>query len=339
MKKYIFLPLLFVSALCWGQAQFVVQNGNKTEVYTNINTAIENAVDGDTLYIPGGGFSLSSGNIYKSLHWVGVGHYPSETGATHASRITTAINLYDGCSGSSFEGIYFTGNFQIGIDADVTNITIKRCRIGGSITFRYNNNPTTPNLKTTVIECVINGSLTAKGAEGCSIQNSILFGTISYFKQSEFKHNAINANGSSSQVILNCESCLFINNAFGYENATNVYCTDCTLTNNVLAEAFPTNGSVTDGGGNFVSVGYGLSDVYTDLSGSNSVTTFSYDNDYSLKDPTWISSDGTTPIGIYGTATPYKTIPYYPHINAATVTDEVTNNQLGVDIEVQAQER
>ena len=338
MKKYIFIPLLFVSALCWGQAQFVVQNGNKTEVYTNINTAIENAVDGDTLYIPGGGFSLSSGNIYKSLHWVGVGHYPSETGATHASRITTAISLYDGCSGSSFEGIYFTGSFRIGIDADVTDITLNRCRIDDYIIFNYINN-TNPDLNSTIKECVIKGSLDARGSEGYTIQNSILFGTISNFKQSSFKHNAINANGSYSQVILNCESCLFDNNAFGYENNTNDNCTGCTFTNNLFAEGFPSRGSVTDGGDNIVSVGFDVDDVYTDLSGSNSVTTFSYDNDYSLKDPTWISSDGTTPIGIYGTATPYKTIPYYPHINAATVADEVTNNQLGVTIEVQAQER
>ncbi|WP_319591855.1 hypothetical protein [uncultured Draconibacterium sp.] len=338
MKKYIFIPLLFVSALCWGQAQFVVQNGNKTEVYTNINTAIENAVDGDTLYVPGGGFSLSSGNIDKSLHWVGVGHYPSETGATHASRITTEINLYDGCSGSSFEGIYFTRYFRIGFDADVTDITFNRCRIGDYIIFNYINNTNT-NLNSTIKECVIKGYLDARGSEGLNIQNSILFGTISNFKQSNFTHNTINADASYSQVIINCESCLFENNAFGFENNTNDNCTGCTFTSNVFAGAFPSGGSVTDGGGNFVSVGYGVDDVYTDLSGSNSVTTFSYDNDYSLKNSAWISSDGTTPIGIYGSTTPYKTIPYYPHINAATIADKVINNQLGVTIEVQAQER
>ena len=41
MKKIILFPLLFIGLISWSQSQFVVQNGSKTEVYTNINTAID----------------------------------------------------------------------------------------------------------------------------------------------------------------------------------------------------------------------------------------------------------------------------------------------------------
>lgn len=329
MKKYIFIPILFISFLSWGQAQFVIQNASKTEVYTNINDAITNAVAGDTLYIPGGGFTIANTTITKALHWVGHGHYPDSTQATMQSRIISTLYFNSTCSGSSFEGIYFTGELHFGYNnIDVSNITMKRCRLGSNLYLRKTN-VGTPNLNFIIQECVLR-YINANNGSGCSIEKSLLFSTINYFYQSNFTHNDINADAGSSGIIYGCNFCTFTDNVFAYEyGAANS--TSCTFENNVFPGGLPS----TSGGtfiDNLTNVG---SDIYTSVTNNY---TFTYDDDYHLK-TNWLSSDGVTNCGIYGTTTPYKTIPYYPHINTATIDNEATNNQLGVEINVKAQSR
>jgi len=156
MKKIIILPLLFFGFLSWGQAQFVVQNGAKTEVYNNINTAITNAVAGDTLYLPGGGFTITTPTIDKALHWVGHGHYPDSTQATMQTRINTSLNFTGTCDNSSFEGIFFTSSLSFGSSTDeAVNIQIKRCRVLGDLSLRIVTTGN-PDLNFQISECVLN---------------------------------------------------------------------------------------------------------------------------------------------------------------------------------------
>jgi hypothetical protein len=104
------------------------------------------------------------------------------------------------------------------------------------------------------------------------------------------------------------------------------------------------------GSNNIINVG--SANIYTDISHSTNIYTFSYDNDYHLKTgSTGTAQDGTTGVsiegaatdgtnaGIYGTTTPYKIIPYYPHINTAVIATEATNDKLGVNINAEAQNR
>lgn len=343
-----------MATLSWGQAQFVVQNASKTEVYTNINNAIINAVSGDTLYIPGGGFTISNTTITKSLHWVGHGHYPDSTQATMQSRITSALNFNSTCTNSSFEGIYFTSQLLFGSDGiDATNITFKRCRIGSNLYLRaiYDD---TPDLNFEVSECVINGTLSARNGTNCHVNKSIIFGSISYFQQSFFKYNDFPAYTgcsnctSRNRTIQYSKSCTFENNIFAYQFG--LYNTEsCVLSYNIFDRALPFNEASTHSGNNNI-VNVDVNEIFQNITGN--IYTFSYDNDYHLKTSTYgtpqdgspnvlitgTSSDGTN-CGIYGTTTPYKTIPYYPHINTATIDNEATNNQLGVEINVKAQSR
>lgn len=328
MKKYIILPLLFISTLCWGQAQFVVQNASKTEVYTNINDAITNAVAGDTLYIPGGGFTITNTTIDKELHWVGHGHYPDSTKATFQTRIISNLNFNSTCSNSSFEGIYFTGALQFGYDnQDVSNITMKRCRVGSNLNLRIITTGN-PNLNFVITECVL-FHVNANNGGNCLIEKSLLFSSVYYFDQSNFVHNVFNNNAGSYTLYYN-SNCTFTDNVFGMSYGTSGS-NSCIFTNNVFPGELPslTTGTFTD---NYVNVG---SDIYTSVTNNY---TFSYDDDYHLK-TNWLSSDGSTNCGVYGTLLPYKTIPYYPHINTATIQNEASNNQLGVEINVKAQSR
>ncbi|MDX8337672.1 hypothetical protein SLH46_00665 [Draconibacterium sp. IB214405] len=350
MKKIIILPLLFLTFISWGQAQFIVQNGTKTEVYNNINTAIENAVAGDTLYLPGGGFSITDATIEKTLHWVGHGHYPTETEATMQTRITTGLVFTGDCDNSSFEGILFTSSLNFGSsDDEAINIKLKRCRVINTLTLR---SATTgnPDLNFQISECVLQG-VNGNYGSNCTIEKSLIFSYIDKFYQSNFDHNSINVNGSSSygySAVRYSDYCTFTNNAFGVKGGLYTS-TSNNLYNNIFAEPLPYNTSSTNGGSdNIYSVG--TANIYTTIIGN--IYTFEYENDYHLNtsstgtaesDASTVSilssaSDGTN-AGIYGTTTPYKVIPYYPHINTATIASEAANDKLGVNINAAAQSR
>ena len=335
MKKIIIFPFLFLAIFSWGQAQFVVQNGAKTEVYNNINTAIENAQPGDTLYLPGGGFTINPATIDKTLHWVGHGHYPSETGATMQTRITTALTFTGNCDNSSFEGIWFTSSLTFGSNTDeALNIKLKRCRVSSNVTMRTTSIGN-PDLFFTISECVLYG-IDAKLGKSCLVEKSLIFYYVSNFVQGQFSHNYfIVKSYASGSIMSGISSCLFTNNVFGLDHGIGNSAA-CTFNNNVFAGAIPYDGLNNYGQDNVENVG--STNIFTDLSQSSNTYTFSYENDYTLKN-SWLSSDGATVVGIYGTVTPYKTIPYYPHINTANIATEAVNNELGVDINVQAQSR
>uniref|UniRef100_UPI003216FBC9 hypothetical protein n=1 Tax=uncultured Draconibacterium sp. TaxID=1573823 RepID=UPI003216FBC9 len=349
MKKYIFLPLLLISALCWGQAQFVVQNNAKTEVYNNINTAIENAVAGDTLYLPGGGFTISNTTIDKSLHWVGHGHYPSETKATIQTRITTGLNFTGNCDNSSFEGIYFTSTLQFGYDEPTKNVMVKRCRFGSDLYLQTGTLTTDLNFQ--IKECVL-ANIRGNNASDCTIEKSLIFGIINYMVSSDFYNNSINIYEYNGRTIQNCKYCTFENNVFGHQYGLHVT-TDCKFYNNIFSSNLPyseTDANANMGINNIYNVG--PTNIYTDISHSAKIYTFSYNNDYHLnasstgtyeldgstKSIIGSASDGAN-TGIFGTANPYKTIPYYPHINTAIIAREAISDQLGVTISVEAQSR
>jgi hypothetical protein len=349
MKKIIILPLLFLGLIGWGQAQFVVQNGAKTEVYNNINTAITNAVAGDTLYLPGGGFTISNTTISKTLHWVGHGHYPDSTQATLQTRITSALTFTGACDNSSFEGIFFTSTLNFGSTGDeAENIKMKRCRILSSLTLRASSTGN-PDLNFHISECVT-GALYANYGSNCLIEKSLIFGPVHYFVQALFSHNSINA-ASSNRIVYRCSNCVFNDNVFGYEWGLYESSSN-TFNNNIFPSSLPfTPPSDSNSGSNNI-INVGSANIYTDISHSTNIYTFSYDNDYHLKTgSTGTAQDGTTGVsiegaatdgtnaGIYGTTTPYKIIPYYPHINTAVIATEATNDKLGVNINAEAQNR
>lgn len=356
MKKIIILPFLFLGLFSWSQSQFIVQNGTKTEVYNNINTAIENAVAGDTLYIPGGGFSISNTTIDKTLHWVGHGHYPSETSATKQTRIVSALTFTGNCDGSSFEGILFTSNLYFGsADNEALNITLKRCRVIGELRLRSISTDA-PDLNVHISECVLNGIVNANNGSNCLVEKSLLFAYILRFNNSFFDHNdfpaysGCNSCSSRDRTIQYSSNCTFTNNVF--LNQFGLFeSQSCELSYNLFDRALPfdTLTSTHSGSNNIVSVP--IADIYTSIE-NDAYNTFSYNNNYVLNaSGTGTTQGGTvgvsiknkasdgTDMGVYGTATPYKTIPFYPHINTATIASEAVSDQLGVTINAEAQSR
>lgn len=352
MKRFTFLPLLFLCAFAFGQKQFVVQGGT-AESFETLTEAIEAASAGDTIYIPGGGFT-APGTIEKQLHWRGVGHYPDSTTATGHTQITNALMFNTDCDGSTFEGIYFSSSIQFGtaVNEEVTDISIKYCRTG-YIYLRYNADLSNgyPKLNFRLHGSVVT-HLEGFGASNCLIENNLIFGQTRSFHYSIFNHNSFNYSDGYNRLIRYCSNCQFKNNVIGYSyGADQTY--NCNFQNNVYqADYIPHNATSTNtGSGNIRNTG--TTNLYTTITGE--IRHFSYDNDYHLGTATGTDEDGNTDITLAGTATdgtnpgiygglgvkPYKegAVPYSPHIRSVTIANEAVNGELDVKVTVAAQEK
>ena len=349
MKKLYFLPFLFLAIAGFAQKQIVVQNGT-AQTFSDLNAAIAAASAGDTLYIPGGGFSVSAA-VDKTLHWRGVGHYPDSTSATGHTQITNGVTFSGNCDNSTFEGIYFTGSLVFGsTDNEATGIVMKHCRVSGNLSMRNNTSTSGgyPDLDFTLSESVVQ-NIYANYGTNIKVEKNLIFGGLLYFYQCYFNHNDFCS--STSHLLNGCNNCQFLNNAFAYSQGQTASA-NCNFQNNIFQGGMfydPVTSTHT-GSGNVHSVTW--QNLFTTITGN--IYTFSYDNDYHLKTgTTGTAEDGTTGVtifgtatdgtnaGIYGTALPYKegAVPYAPHIRTANVDNQAVSGNLGVQITVAAQER
>ncbi|AHW61730.1 hypothetical protein SAMN05444285_10983 [Draconibacterium orientale] len=349
MKKLYFLPFLFLAITTFAQKQFVVQNGT-AQTFDEINAAIEAASAGDTIYLPGGGFSISA-QVDKTLHWRGVGHYPDSTSATGFTQILGSPTFSGNCDNSTFEGIFFQSSVTFGSnDNECTGVIIKRCRVNSTLTLRTTTDVSSgyPNLNVQVFESVL-AHIDANNGMNIRFEKNLIFGLMYDFYQSSFNHNSFNVNHSS--MVRNCKNCQFTNNVFSYHATFDGGTTNCNFENNIFQQSgmpFNSTTSTFTSSGNIYNTGLGL---YVSIVGNN--YTFDYANDYNLNDITGTAEDGTTGVsiknsgidgtdpGVYGTSLPYKegAVPYAPHIQSANIVNDAVNGELGVQIKVVAQER
>ncbi|MGE0021072.1 MAG: hypothetical protein AB7S72_15470 [Draconibacterium sp.] len=335
MKKLILLPFLFAVVIGFAQSQFVVQN-DSTRVFYNINDAFTAANAGDTIYIPGGSFTLTNGTITKTLHLVGVGHYPAYAGANGTSRITTSLNFTGTCDGSSMEGIEFTGPVTFGTNGDeAENIRIKRCKVNNPLYLRVSATGN-PVINTHITESVLN-LVDARYGANCLVEKCLIFSDIYSFYQSVFINNNINVIGYMDRLYYYCTNCTFTNNIFS--NSHEPYSSNsCEFHYNLFAKALTFSGT-NSGSNNITNVG--TDNIFTTITGS--INLFSYDNNYHLKEgcPGIGAAEDGTDMGIYGTAVPYKegAVPFYPLVTRFNVENEATNGMVGTKITVVAQER
>ena len=84
------LTILLTTNISYAQNLIAIQNGNNHAFYTTLDSAITQSQNGDTIYIPGGGYPLTV-PINKPLHIYGVGHNPDSSVATNYTIISTDI--------------------------------------------------------------------------------------------------------------------------------------------------------------------------------------------------------------------------------------------------------
>ncbi len=340
MKKLVFLTLLFVSALAVAQPHFVVQN-RTSKVFNNINTAIAAANAGDTLYIPGGGFSISAA-VDKTMHWIGVGHYPDSTPATGPTKIVSPVYFSGNSDNSSFEGIDFTSNFEIGSsNNELENLVMKRCRVRGTLFLRAATTGN-PNINAQISECVLY-DVDGRNASNCHFEKCIINYMINNFNQSFFDFNYCNLINPSwwNTITLNSiKNSLFTNNVFSVEYSLNNV-ESCVFSYNLYAGGLPFDPVISTNTGKNNIINVGDVNIYTTITTSNQ--DFQYANNYRLKAgcPGIGAADDGTDIGIFGSSLPYKegAVPSYPHVTSAKIDRKAIDGKVGVKITVTAQER
>lgn len=345
MKKIILI--LFIVLICcnWtsnAQNLIAVQNNSTPSFFTSLDSAIIHSQNGDTIYLPGGNFSLTT-TIDKCLHIIGVGHNPDSAIGCGRTIITGNLNLSQDASGGSLWGISLTGNGNIQVIAAntmISNYTIKRCNFVSVGINGYCSS-------WIVIENVFYGmSSSSNGASNFIILNNFIQGTVcsgqygisnSIIKNNIFTGLANFSYGSGCWPLhatySTIENNIFTSNGNQHSLAL---CSFCFVYNNLFVETLqsplPSQYSNNIDGQN-------QSSIFIYLT----ATAYYYTDDYHLQPTCPGKNAGTdgTDIGIYGGAFPWKegSIPFNPHIQYKTISGATdVNGNLNVNIKVAAQD-
>jgi len=334
-RTFIFTALLlFFVAL---QAQKVaLHSSTGITMFTGTGglvSACTAAQAGDTIYIPGGGFT-SPGTISKKLLIFGAGHYPDSTKATSKTFINSGFTLTGDADGFRMEGVDVSGAILFSYNEAVNNVIIKYCKITGDMNVQ--GTLTNPSTNFTLINSVVTGTLSLSNAENAGILNCIIQGRIvnSYGNLISNSISLFTYTGSTIMYSLSGDNNTLTNNIFMNESYRYILGTSNRLFYNAFIVA-PALGNTPEQEGNYYPV------VRTDVFMNFPANNFDYASNYNLQSPeVYIGTDGNQ-IGIYGGVHLYKegAVPSNPHIQVENVAPTTSNGVLNVRITAAAQEK
>jgi hypothetical protein len=346
MKARILWSILFCFSLFTAVAQynFVVQNGS-AKVYKTMADAYANSVKGDTIYLPGGSFTMP--NVEKKLVLIGVGYHPDSTVSTFYTRINNAVIFTPNADSTVISGIHFASNVTFG-DAtnDATDYQIHRCRINGSLILKQES-ATERNINALISESIIDGNIDARKGGNIIVEKTIIRGVAQNFRSSLFNRCFFSFGTYSgfgySWAFTATQNCQIKNSIFNYNRYSTWYVDvsdniNNNFINNIMAGniTFP-NGTNT---GDFNLTGIDLATVFEAIDGN--LQDYSYKHDFRLKSGSPAIGAGTngTDIGLYGGNAPFKVggLPQVPHVRNVKINEEAVNGQLPIEITVKAQE-
>lgn len=352
MKKRFKLLVVAIAVLFSASsvAQIAVALHGEEQVtfyYTSsgFSDAVAAASEGDTIYIPGGIFPVYNLEINKKLHVFGVGHSPNVNSSTGRTQINGNIVFTNGADFGSISGLFVNGNVSIGstnANQTVSNITIHRCHINGTLKLTHDGDPAKMGSNITLTQNII-GALNGQMIRNSLIRQNVI-GRLFYFSDNNlFVNNIIQRTSEYfSWGYSGINGSTFRNNIFvsvmytnletgGYNNCKfhcNVFVPDVNLGSSNSSDTYPNlfNQLVES-----VFVGY------------DGVVAFSYDYNFWLNDDFAGKNFGTdgTDVGIFGTVTPFKAdfLPVIPYIKSHSIsTDSDVDGKIEVIIEVEAQQ-
>lgn len=322
MLKSFLLPILILFCQFLGAQNLIaVVHQGQSSFFTHLQTAIDAAENGDTVYLPGGSFSFS---LNKSLYIVGVGYHSDSTTATGVTMILNGL-IQSGASGGSITGLLIN-NLNIESNPIIENFEINRCHfitpiycIGGANNFIIHEN---------IIDFNGNGDSMIFGCSNSNcpnnilISNNIIFGHLNYGSSLNFQinNNIIFSPGNFNNSVL--ANNIFINGLPSYPGTNSFYY------NNLHGGVNGVDiGLGNQGSGNYLNI----LPSFVNYTGSG----FSYTDDFHLT-TNYPGTDGT-PVGIYGGLYPWKAggVPYNPHIQTKTISS-TTNAQGNLNVQIQA---
>lgn len=160
----------------------VVSESGETTLYRTLQKAIEGALPGSVIYLPGGGFTIAdSVKITNKLTIIGIGHKSNNDNVDGSTIISGNLFFNEGSSGSAVMACYITGNVNIGEGgASVNDVLIRYCNLN-SISVR----------NSTCMETIVNQNY---------IRSTSDFGTSNAYITNNIVHSIYGVNGG---MILN----------------------------------------------------------------------------------------------------------------------------------------
>ncbi|CAG5082511.1 hypothetical protein [Parvicella tangerina] len=346
MKPNIALTILTLGLVQIGISQKVVTliSGGNHAFYKGSNpyqSAYNDAVDGDTIILPGGTFNAFS--IDKGITILGDGYRPDSTTANDRTTVNGAFTIYENADNVHFEGIYFNNNITVQNNHKADSITLKRCEIDGSITFTGTRSTSCHSPK--IIESIIRGSINLSNTYNALVSNCIIEVSVLHAYDAAIRNNIFLGSGGylgypyyDNAAIYYGETSLVANNIFyadagvGIMDNTSYYL----IQNNVFVITLGTytNNTVTSNYQGQTQSGLFVNNV--------SGATYDYSSDFNLQLPGVYLGDDGTQCGIYGGLHPFKEggLPFHPHYIEQTI-DGFTDpsGMINVDIKVSAQDQ
>lgn len=330
-KQFSFL--FCICLICSNQTLFAqkliaLHHGGTASFYTTLPDAYNAAMNGDTIYLPGGSFGGIT--LQKSLTLIGVGHHPDSTSATGQTVLTSSLYIYTGSDNSIISGIWFNSNIYS--DGNVSNITIYRCHLQNGI---YFNNGTRTNwiISENYIGIYSSSAFYSIYQPAGSSSNFLLTNNVIAKRMQGINSSEISNNIILDNDLLSATNSLIRNNVFG----SNVegYTSNSQWYNNLNAGI---NGGP-GGNGNTGSGNYLDNTPYTSVFTNYNTNNTFYQNDFHVVNLAYLGHDGT-PVGIYGGAFPWKegSLPSNPHIRAKTINSTTNpDGTLHINVTVKAQ--
>jgi len=331
------LVLVAISFAFTVHAQKVaLHSGGNVSIFngtTAIVSAYNQAVSGDTIYIPGGSFTAPT-LVNKKLVIYGAGHYPDSTEVTGKSIWNGNLTLGADADNIHIEGIEVNGNFYFTTNAVIDNVTIAYCKINGNLDI--SGTFATPSNNLQFYGNVILMNILLSNAENALLANNIIGLGVSSSDGNSFFNNIFLSKKTtgSYEHFANSDNNMICNNVFYTPSSYGESGNNNVFRNNLYTntEGLGTNPTVS---GNYFNVVQ--SSIFVNVSSSG----FSYTANYHLQFPaTYFGTDGSE-IGIYGGVYfPYKegAVPSNPHLQMQNISPNTSNGLLNVQIKATAQD-
>lgn len=338
MKKTIFVLMAITSGMILNAQKVALHSGGNVSIFNGTSalvSAYAQAVNGDTLYLPGASLTAPS-SVNKKLTIYGAGHYLDSTQVTGKTIWNGNVAFGVDADQFSIEGVEITGNISFPYNGVVDNVTIARCKINGS--FAAEGTFATPSNNLLFYNNVIGQNINLQNVQNALFANNIINKGVYNSKGSSFFNNVFleKSPSGSYEHFAGCDNNLIYNNIFYTSASYGESGNNNDFRNNLFTTATPGLGTNPTSIGNYFSVSQAA--IFVDISSS----TFSYAANYHLQSPaTYLGTDGTE-IGIYGGVyNPYKegAVPSNPHIQFQNIAPSTSNGLLNVQIKVAAQEK
>ena len=343
MLRSIIIALFLTGFAYLGQSQKVVTlvSGGTSSFYQGTSPladAYADAVDGDTIILPGGSFAAVG--IDKSITVLGDGFFPDSTTVNGSTVITGTLTIYDDADNLHLEGIRFTGQIYVEYNHRVDSILIKRCELESGMNIAGNR--TDPCIGINIIQSALGGNMFLTNSNYTVVSNCVSQYSISNFYYATIRNNVFVNPGHyhgypyyTNYILYSGNNSQIVNNVFNPNTASGVK-DDVTYSHferNVW-RITPTYESTNTDTLNYE----GVTD--TVLVNNTGGTSLAYSADYNLRAPGTYVGDDATQCGIFGGLYPWKdgAVPFHPHYIMEMIDKYSTSGTLDVEIKVQAQD-